>query len=154
MALKHHVAFKVPIQDDVDRMIVEHFCGLGYRLVDEGEGEWHFHRGNKWSVVWRFDIRAYDTHVLVRANLQPDDATWVSCDFEVWTFMTLVFQGDIATLDAEARELESVLRHAVRSPRRTEEVADEAANPDAGIEDRQGQRTSSTEFRRIEDRIQ
>src|SRR5262245_23289879 len=98
MALKHHVSFTVPIQDDVDRTIVEHFGGLGYRLVEEADGEWCFHRGNKFSVVWRMDIRAYDTQLLVRANPQPDGRTWVSCDFEVWTFMTLMFQGDIATL--------------------------------------------------------
>jgi hypothetical protein len=147
MALKHHVSFAVPIQDDVDRTIVEHFCGLGYRLVEEADGEWCFHRGSKFAVLWRMNIRTYDTELLVRANLQPDGRTWVSCDFEVWTFMTLVFHGDVATLEAEARELESVLRHQVGRRRPAVEPAVDGAEQKA-------ERPPSTQFRRVEDRIQ
>jgi hypothetical protein len=150
MALKHHVAFTVPLERDVSRLIVDHFCDLGYRLVDEADGAWRFQRGNKLSVLWRFDIRAYDTDLLVRTDIQPDGQTWVSCDFEVWTFLTIVIQADIVTLDAEARELESVLRHAAR--RRHDHHPDPDA--DTNPEPQPADRPPSTDVRRLEDRIQ
>jgi hypothetical protein len=40
-------------------------------------------------------------------------ATWVSCDWEVWTFASITTGADIATLEAEGRQLESVLKQAV-----------------------------------------
>jgi hypothetical protein len=83
---------------------------LGYTLIEDNELEWRFHRGNRLAALWRFDVRAYSTNLVVRAKPQPDGESPVSCDFEVWTFMNLVFGGDVATLEAEARQLESVLR--------------------------------------------
>lgn len=148
MALKHHVAFVVPLKPDAarprpavsdvpspehitarpprpaasaqelalqfaDEIIVDHFTNLGYKLVEVATGEWRFHRGKKSAAFWRFNIRAYATDLLVRASLQPDNSLWVSCDFEVWTFMSVIFEGDVATLAAEGNELESALRHAI-----------------------------------------
>jgi hypothetical protein len=114
MALKHHVAFIVPVRTIVACYVTDHFHRLGYALVEEGPGEWRFRRGNKLACLWRFDIRAYATDLVIRSKLQPDGNSWVSCDFEVWTCMTLIVAGDVATLEAEARELESILRqHAV-----------------------------------------
>jgi hypothetical protein len=66
MALKHHVAFTVPRKDVSGRQLVDHFLRLGYKLVEENEGEWRFHRGSKLAAFWRFDIRAYSTDQLVR----------------------------------------------------------------------------------------
>jgi hypothetical protein len=114
MALKHHVAFVVPVRTIAECYVTDHFHRLGYALEEGGPGEWRFRRGSKLATLWRFDIRAYATDLVVRVKAQPDGTSWVSCDFEVWTFLTLVLSGDIATLDAEARELESILRqHAV-----------------------------------------
>src|SRR5262245_47396414 len=113
MPFRHHVAFAVPIRHDVGRLIVDHFEQLHYTRLEEGDGYWHFRRGSKSSVIWRMDIRAYYTDLIVRVNAQPDGKSWVSCDFDVFTFMTLIFPGDVATLEAEARGLESALRHAL-----------------------------------------
>jgi len=110
MAFKHHVAFTIPKKDVNKRLVVDHFSRLGYRIVEDTEGAWRFHRGSKLAALWRFNIRAYSTDLAFRAKPQPNGKCWVSCDFEVWTFMTLMFRADVATLEAEARELESILR--------------------------------------------
>ncbi|MGH8605768.1 MAG: hypothetical protein ACREXR_24145, partial [Gammaproteobacteria bacterium] len=99
MALKHDVAFTIPKKDVSGRHLVHYFSRLGYKLVEENEGVWRFHRGNKLAVLWRFDIRAYSTDLVVRTKAQPTGESWVSCDFEVWTFMSLLFHGDVATLE-------------------------------------------------------
>jgi hypothetical protein len=114
MALKHHVGFRVPGRTVAEKDVIDHFLRLGYALVDEAPGEWTFRRGTKLAALWRFDIRAYATELVVRAEgLRDGSSSWVSCDFEVWTFLTLITSGDVATLEAEARELESILwRHA------------------------------------------
>jgi hypothetical protein len=110
MALKHHVAFIVPVRTIAEGHVTGHFHRLGYALVEDNPGEWKFRRGTKLAALWRMDIRAYATDLVVRSKAQPDGGSWVSCDFEVWTFMTLIVSGDVATLEAEARELESILR--------------------------------------------
>jgi hypothetical protein len=111
MALKHHVTFVARGRMIPEACVFDHFYRLGYALVAGKPGEWRFHRGTKLAALWRFDIRAYATDLVVRLQARPDGNSWVSCDFEVWTFMTLITSSDIATLEAEARELESILHH-------------------------------------------
>jgi arginase family enzyme len=108
MAFRHHVAFSASRVSDAD--VVHHFEQLGYRTDSRAEGLWKFHRGNKSAAFWRFDIRAYDTNLVVRAKPQGTGEVHVSCDFDVWTFMSIIFAGDVATLEAEARALESALK--------------------------------------------
>ena len=108
MSFKHHVAFKIQLRE-IPEVVVEHFLDLGYRLVESDTNRWVFHRGSKLAALWRMDIRAYSTELRVRLKPLADGKTRVSCDFEVWTFMTIILGGDIATLEAEARELESML---------------------------------------------
>ena len=110
MAIKAHVGFSLPGQPDVGRAIIEHFSGLGYQLAQEHPGEWVFRRGSKLAALWRFDIRAYATTLRVQAASESPGGTWVSCDWEVWTFMSLTTGADTATLEAQGRQLESVLR--------------------------------------------
>ncbi len=112
MALKAHVGFSIPAHKNVGQRVVSHFSSLGYRLVDESNNQWIFQRGNKLAALWRFDVRAYATTLTVRATAQETGEMWVSCDWEVWTFMTLATGADIATLEAEGHQLESVLREA------------------------------------------
>src|SRR5437879_354255 len=114
MALQHHVEFTVPHQGDVASLVVDHFLDRGFELIDERPGKWRFRRGSKFAWFWRHDIRAYATELIVRALAQPSGATWVSCDFDVaTTALNFVTRRDVATLDAEARELETLLRHAI-----------------------------------------
>jgi len=110
MSIKTHVGFSVPSTGSLRECVVSHFCRLGYRLIEDGNNGWVFHRGSKLATLWRFDIRAYDTTVRVRATSEPSGATWVSCDWEVYTLMTITTGSDTATLEAEGRHLESVLR--------------------------------------------
>ena len=124
MALKHHVAFSIPVRTIDDGDVVHHFRRLGYTLVDDAPGEWRFRRGTKLAALWRFDIRAYATDLVVRSTRQPDGSSWVSCDFEVWTFMNLILAADISTLEAEVRELESILRQHTKQ---------DAAAPSQGV---------------------
>ena len=46
----------------------------------------------------------------MRTAPESNGDTRVSCDWDVWTFMTLATGADIATLEAEGRQLELVLR--------------------------------------------
>jgi len=112
MALKAHVSFVIPDVGDIRSCVVSHFSRLGYRLIGESPNEWVFQRGNKISALWRFDIRAYHTTLTVRSAPQRDGGIFVSCDWEVYTFMNITTGADVATLEAEGRELESVLRGA------------------------------------------
>jgi len=110
MALKAHVGFSTPGISNVGPKIVSHFSKLGYRLVEEHPSEWRFSRGSKASALWRFDIRAYATELTVRTSADKSGSIWVSCDFNVWTFMNLLTGADVAQLEAEGRHLESSLR--------------------------------------------
>jgi hypothetical protein len=110
MALKTHVGFAIPRDKDVAPRVFSHFSGLGYRLTEQQPDEWVFQRGNKLSALWRFDIRAYETKLTVRSTVQQDGGRWVSCDWEVYTFMSVTTGGDVGTLEAEGHQLESVLR--------------------------------------------
>ena len=112
MALKAHVGFAIPDDRDIGSCVVSHFSRLGYHLIGERPNEWVFQRGNKISALWRFDIRAYHTTLTVRSAAQRDGGIFVSCDWEVHTFMVVTTGGDVAILEAEGRELESVLRGA------------------------------------------
>ena len=112
MALKAHVGFEVPDTKKVAPRVVAHFSRLGYRLIDEQPNEWVFQRGDKLASLWRFDIRAYSTTLTVRASSQKDGGLWLACDWDVFTFMAITTGGDVGTLEAEGRELESVLRGA------------------------------------------
>src|SRR5574341_477802 len=110
MALKAHVGFSLASAQDIGRRVIEHFSALGYRLAGETQNQWVLQRGNKLAVLWRFDIRAYETTLRVRAAPEAHGAIRVSCDWEVWTFMSITTAGDIATLEAEGRQLESALK--------------------------------------------
>jgi hypothetical protein len=112
MALKAHVGFALPDVRDIGSRIVSHFSRLGYRLIEERPNEWVFQRGNKVSALWRFNIRAYHTTLRVRLAAQRDGGVFISCDWDVYTFMSITTGADVATLEAEGRELESVLRGA------------------------------------------
>lgn len=110
MALKVHVSFSVPTKENLGQRIVNHFSSLGHHLVDQSPGTWKFHRGSKSAALWRFNIRSYETILAVQTGILPNGETWVSCDFEVWTFLTIATGADVATLEAEGRQLESVIR--------------------------------------------
>lgn len=110
MALKAHVGFSIPAVKNVGPRIVSHFSKLGYRLLDESSNQWIFERGKKLAVLWRFNVRAYATRLVVRVANQDTGDLWVYCDWEVWTFMTIITGGDIGTLDVEGHQLESALR--------------------------------------------
>jgi len=112
MALKVHIGFELPEDRGAGSHVVSHFSKLGYRLIEERPGEWIFQRGKKISALWRFDIRAYHTTLTVRLAAQRDGGIFISCDWEVYTFMSITTGADVATLEAEGRELESVLRGA------------------------------------------
>jgi hypothetical protein len=110
MAIKAHVGFTIPATGNVTPYVSPHFLGLGYNLADEGDGLWVFRRGSKLAALWRFDIRAYSTVLTVRAAYQANGELWVSCNWEVWTFLSVATGADVATLEAEGHQLESVLR--------------------------------------------
>ncbi len=112
MALKAHVGFAIPDTKDVGPRVVAHFSRLGYCPTDERPNEWIFQRGKKLASLWRFDIRAYFTALTVRMSSQENEEVWIACDWEVYTFMSITTGGDIGTLEAEGRQLESVLRGA------------------------------------------
>ena len=116
MSLKAHTGFAVPETKELDARIVRHFAGLGYRLSCEQPNEWIFQRGNKSAALWRFNIRAYWTTLKVRADAQRDGQWWISCDWEVYTFMSITTGGDVGTLEAEGHSLESALRRATNHP--------------------------------------
>jgi len=110
MGLKAHVGFSIPQTSDVQLKIISHFSGLGYRLVEQRPAKWVFQRGSKLASLFRFDIRAYAATLAVETGLGQNDETWVSCDWEVWSLMAVATGADVATLEAEGRQLESVLR--------------------------------------------
>jgi hypothetical protein len=110
MAMRSHVGFSVEKSADFEAEVLSHFSGLGYRVVSPRPNQWVFHRGSKLATLWRFDIRAYDTTLTVRSSPPQDGKQWISCDWEVYTFMNVITGGDVATLEAEGRALESVLK--------------------------------------------
>lgn len=110
MALKAHVGYSIPHAKDLNAVIVSHFCDLGYQGIKQSDREWVFTRGSKLAVLWRFNIRAYFTSLTVRARPQSEGGFWISCDWEVYTLMSIITGGDIQTLEAEGRALESALR--------------------------------------------
>jgi len=110
MALSAHVGFVLPSNKDIGAHVVSHYSRLGYRLINQDTREWGFERGNRLATLWRFDIRACQTHLTVRAAPQQDGGTWVSCNWLVYTFMRITTGADVATLEVEGRHLESVLR--------------------------------------------
>ena len=110
MALTVHVGFTIPDDEDIALRTSSHFVNLGYRLTDHGSDVWVFQRGSKLATLWRSDIRAYETELTVRSVDQSDGGHWVSCDWDVYTFMNITTGGDVARLESEGRQLESVLR--------------------------------------------
>lgn len=109
MSLKH-VGFSIPERAGIGHTVLSHFGSLGYRLVLESPESWVFERGSKGTILWRFDIRAHATKLIVRVAKAPEATLWVSCDFDVWSFATITTGGDAAVLEAEGRQLESKLR--------------------------------------------
>lgn len=112
MGLKAHVGFAIPDTKDVGKRITAHFNRLGYQAIEHGSHDWVCQRGKRSAVLWRFDIRAYFTTLTVKASPQQDGKIWIGCDWEVYTFMSITTGGDVRTLEAEGRELESALREA------------------------------------------
>ena len=110
MSLKQHVGFSIPERAGIGHAVLSHFGSLGYRLVLESPESWVFERGSKGATLWRFDVRAYATKLVVRVARESEVTLWVSCDFDVWMFATITTGGDAAVLEAEGRELESKLR--------------------------------------------
>jgi hypothetical protein len=110
MALKAHVGFSIPEIPGIEVKIISHFSGLGYRLVEKHPSKWIFQRGSKSSAFFRFDIRSYSTILTICTNPNQDGMIWVSCDWEVWTFMTITTGGDVTTLESEGYHLETLLR--------------------------------------------
>lgn len=110
MAIKAHVSFPLRENRDVEGSIAEHFARLGYRLDKKAPDEWIFRRGSKIASLWRFDIRTYATTLRVRSVPESKGSTRVSCDWEVWTFATPTRETDVTTLEAEGRQLKSLLR--------------------------------------------
>ncbi len=112
MALRAHVSFPVRDEQDVDATsIAEHFAKLGYRLDEQTPNEFVFRRGNKLAALWRFDIRAFSTTLRVRSAPEGGGRTRVSCDWEVWTFVRRPPETQIPALEAEGRQLKSLLRN-------------------------------------------
>jgi hypothetical protein len=85
MAFTYRVAATLPPTPDFAEELVAHFHERGFRLTGEGDGEWTFRRGHKLAVVYRFDIRAYDTVLRVRARTLPEGDLEVHWEYEVWT---------------------------------------------------------------------
>jgi hypothetical protein len=110
MALKAHVGFEIQGTKDVGPRVINQFSQLGYRAIEETPNKWIFKRGNKLLSLWRFDIRAYYTTLTVRTSSQENGRIWIACDWDVWTCMAITTGGDVGTLEAEGRELESILR--------------------------------------------
>ena len=113
--MNHRVAFSVRDLAAPGQAVIDYFTSLGYSGgADELPDQWRFHRGSKSAAWFRFDIRAYETDLVVRVGPLIDGIRGVSCGFTVWTLLNVNFSGDIAALEAEGRGLESLLR---RSPR-------------------------------------
>lgn len=110
MAIKAHVSFPVRKSRGLDANIAAHFARLGYRLAEKSPNEWVFHRGSKFASLWRCDIRSFATTLRVRSVSNSSGDTRVSCDWEVWTFGTPKKETDSTMLEAEGRELKSLLR--------------------------------------------
>ena len=110
MALKAHVSFAIPEIPDAELKLISHFSSLGYSLTEQHTNKWIFHRGSKLGSLFRFDICAYSTVLTVCTNPSQQDQMRVSCDWDVWTCMSITTGADVSTLEAEARHLESVLR--------------------------------------------
>jgi hypothetical protein len=113
MGLKAHIGFSIPETSDVELKIISHFSALGYRVVEQQHLKWVFQRGGKLASLFRFDIRAYATTLVVETGPSQSGETWISCDWEVWLLMAVATGADIGTLEAEGRQLESVLRRQV-----------------------------------------
>jgi hypothetical protein len=110
MSLKTHVGFPVGTRNDIGSMVLTHFSELGYRATHSRPSQWVFHRGNKLAAFWRFDIRAYATTLTVSAFAQQDGTQWLGCDWDLYTCGNLTTGGDVATLEAEGRSLETLLK--------------------------------------------
>jgi hypothetical protein len=110
MAIRAHVSFPLREKRDLDGRIAAHFSRLGYRLNGRSSNEWVFRRGSKLAALWRCDIRSYATTLHVRSTTESHGDARVSCDWEVWTFATPTREIDVALLEAEGRELKSLLR--------------------------------------------
>lgn len=114
MALKVHVGFHVPNGlTDLEKTIIVHFSSQGYHLLRQSPNEWVFKRGQKWATLFRNDIRAYYTEAKVGIGNETEQGTWVSVDFEAYTFMAITTGGDAAVLEAEGRQLESKIRSGI-----------------------------------------
>lgn len=113
MAIKSHVGFDAPYRADAEDVICEHFLGLGYFLAASAGNELVFRRGSKLSAFYRFNVRALETTLRVRFSPGSRGDMRVSCDWEVWTCMNLTTGSDHATLEAEGKQLESLLKESV-----------------------------------------
>ncbi|MEW4527397.1 protein kinase [Maioricimonas sp. JC845] len=90
-------------------IIVAHFTELGYRLVEEQPTEWVFQRGRKSAALHATDIRRYFTQLNVRTMPLGPDRIRLSCSWFVWLFGAITVRRDAQVLEAEGRELESLI---------------------------------------------
>lgn len=110
MGLRAHIGFSIPKRTDVQLKIIFHFSALGYHLTNQESSKWVFRRGSRLASLFRFDVRAYAVTLTVETGDSQRDETWVSCNWEVWAPMAVATGADIGTIEAEGRQLESVLR--------------------------------------------
>jgi hypothetical protein len=105
MAFKYGAAVTLPAFFDLEERIVDHCHSLGFRFVEAEDGHWMFHRGSKLSILYRIDIRAYDTKLEVRAHPTPEGKVEVHFEYEIWTLPLTVFMfEDIARLETEVAQ--------------------------------------------------
>jgi tRNA A-37 threonylcarbamoyl transferase component Bud32 len=106
--------FTISRQDDVGTLIKFHFGELGYRLVNEAPGEWLFERGKRFAAFWESNIRLYHTTLTVRCIAVGGTGQRVSCTWAVSTLgLAHIGRRDVAVLEAEGRELETLLTPSV-----------------------------------------
>jgi hypothetical protein len=104
------LGFNVARQDDLGALVRFHFAELGYRLVHEGPGEWVFERGKKSAAFLESNVRFYHTMLTVRCIALGDAGQRVSCTWVVATMgLAHIGRRDVAVLESEGRELESLL---------------------------------------------
>ncbi len=86
---------------DVGQQANFHFLALGYRLIEQGPGRWTFERGSWLAGLWATNIRDLYTRLTVQIIPAPEQKQWVSCDWSVKTWQSIITRWDIRKLDEE-----------------------------------------------------
>lgn len=105
---------------DIERQASFHFTALGYRLIEKNPGQWTFERGSWLAGIWSTDIRSLYTRLTLRTAPAPEQKQWVSCDWSVKTWQSIITQGDLRQLHDEAEGFR-VLLGGVKSAESVEE---------------------------------